>query len=105
MLAAAVCVDVDRWPPFSRNNLKLPPLPIRLTALLSLSSWLGLHLRLLLVLTNTMADPLSITASAVGIIVPALHGTRHLLEALQQLRDAPCGKWGTVSACYLRSSI
>ena len=36
-----------------------------------------------------MADTLSITASAVGIIVPALHGTRLLLEDLQQLKDAP----------------
>jgi len=36
-----------------------------------------------------MADPLSITTSAVGIIVPALHGTRLLLEDLQQLKDAP----------------
>ncbi len=36
-----------------------------------------------------MADPLSITASAVDIIVPALHGTRLLLEDLQQLKDAP----------------
>lgn len=36
-----------------------------------------------------MADPLSITASVVGIIVPALHGTRLLLEDLQQLKDAP----------------
>ncbi|KAH8758797.1 hypothetical protein BGZ57DRAFT_932395 [Hyaloscypha finlandica] len=36
-----------------------------------------------------MAEVLSITASAVGIIVPALHGTRLLLEDLQQLNDAP----------------
>lgn len=36
-----------------------------------------------------MADPLSITASAVGIIVPALHGTRLLLDDLHQLKDAP----------------
>jgi hypothetical protein len=36
-----------------------------------------------------MADPLSITASAVGIIVPALHGIRLLLEDLQQLKDTP----------------
>lgn len=36
-----------------------------------------------------MADPLSITASVVGIIVPALHGTRLLLADLQQLNDAP----------------
>ena len=38
-----------------------------------------------------MTDPLNITASAVGIIVPALHGTRLrlLLEDLQQLKDAP----------------
>jgi hypothetical protein len=35
-----------------------------------------------------MADPLSITASVVGIIVPALHGTRLLLDDLQQLKDA-----------------
>ena len=36
-----------------------------------------------------MSDPLSITASVVGIIVPALHGTRLLIEDLQQLKDAP----------------
>ena len=36
-----------------------------------------------------MADPLIITASIVGITVPALHGTRLLLEDLQQLKDAP----------------
>lgn len=36
-----------------------------------------------------MSDPLSIAASVVGIIVPALHGTRLLLEDLQQLKDAP----------------
>jgi len=36
-----------------------------------------------------MADPLSIAASIVGIIVPALHGTRLLLVDLQQLNDAP----------------
>src|SRR2546421_8581266 len=36
-----------------------------------------------------MADPLSITTSAVGVITPALHGTRLLLEDLQQLKDAP----------------
>ncbi|KAH8744942.1 hypothetical protein F5882DRAFT_433341 [Hyaloscypha sp. PMI_1271] len=36
-----------------------------------------------------MTDPLSITASAVGIIMPALHGTRLLLEDLHQLKDAP----------------
>ena len=36
-----------------------------------------------------MADPLSITASVVGITVPALHGIRLLLDDLQQLKDAP----------------
>lgn len=36
-----------------------------------------------------MADPLSITASVVGLTVPALHGTRLLLDDLQQLKDAP----------------
>jgi hypothetical protein len=36
-----------------------------------------------------MADPLSVTASAVGIIVPALHSTQLLLKDLQQLKDTP----------------
>jgi hypothetical protein len=36
-----------------------------------------------------MADPLGIAASVVGIIGPALHGTRLLLQNLQQLKDAP----------------
>jgi hypothetical protein len=36
-----------------------------------------------------MADPLSITASVVGIIGPALHTMRLLLQDLQQLKDAP----------------
>jgi hypothetical protein len=36
-----------------------------------------------------MADPLSITASVVGIVVPALHATRLLLADLQELKDAP----------------
>jgi hypothetical protein len=36
-----------------------------------------------------MADPLSITASIVGIVGPALHTTRLLLEDLQQLKHAP----------------
>lgn len=36
-----------------------------------------------------MADPLSITAGVVGIVGPALHATRILLEDLQQLKDAP----------------
>ncbi|KFY17841.1 hypothetical protein V492_00350 [Pseudogymnoascus sp. VKM F-4246] len=36
-----------------------------------------------------MSDPLSITASIAGITVAALHGTRLLLEDLQQLKDAP----------------
>ncbi|KAH6672829.1 hypothetical protein B0J14DRAFT_667477 [Halenospora varia] len=35
-----------------------------------------------------MTNPLSITASVVGIVVPALYGTRLLLEDLQQLKDA-----------------
>jgi hypothetical protein len=36
-----------------------------------------------------MPDPLSVTASVVGITVPALHGIRLLLHDLQQLKDAP----------------
>ncbi|KAH7305368.1 hypothetical protein BKA65DRAFT_531187 [Rhexocercosporidium sp. MPI-PUGE-AT-0058] len=36
-----------------------------------------------------MADPLSITTSVVGIIIPALHGIRLLLRDLQQLSDTP----------------
>jgi hypothetical protein len=36
-----------------------------------------------------MSDPLSIAASVVGITVAALHGTRLLLDDLQQLKGAP----------------
>ena len=36
-----------------------------------------------------MVDPLSVAASVVGIIVPALHGTRLLLDDLERLKDAP----------------
>jgi hypothetical protein len=36
-----------------------------------------------------MTDPFSLTAGAVSIAVPALHGIRLLLEDLQQLKDAP----------------
>jgi Fungal N-terminal domain of STAND proteins len=36
-----------------------------------------------------MADPLSIGAGVVGIIVPALHGTRLLLGDLRCIVDAP----------------
>jgi hypothetical protein len=36
-----------------------------------------------------MADPLSVTASIIGITVPALHGIRLLLDDLQKIRDAP----------------
>lgn len=38
---------------------------------------------------TTMADPLSVAASVVGITVPALHGVRLLLADLQKLEDAP----------------
>lgn len=36
-----------------------------------------------------MADPLSITASIVGVTVPALHGLRLFLDDLQKIKDAP----------------
>lgn len=36
-----------------------------------------------------MADPLSIGAGVVGIIVPALHGSRLLLDDLRCIIDAP----------------
>jgi Fungal N-terminal domain of STAND proteins len=36
-----------------------------------------------------MADPLSVAASVVGIAVPALEGTKLLLDDLQKLKDAP----------------
>ena len=36
-----------------------------------------------------MADPLGIGAGVVGIIVPALHGTRLLLDDLRCIIDAP----------------
>jgi hypothetical protein len=36
-----------------------------------------------------MADPLTVAASVVGITVPALHGTRLLLDDLHRIKDAP----------------
>jgi hypothetical protein len=36
-----------------------------------------------------MAEPLSVAASIVGVTVPALHGTRLLLDDLQGIFDAP----------------
>ena len=36
-----------------------------------------------------MAEPLSVAASIVGVTVPALHGTRLLLDDLQGIIDAP----------------
>lgn len=36
-----------------------------------------------------MADPLTITASIVGVAVSALHGTRLLLDDLRKIVDAP----------------
>jgi hypothetical protein len=36
-----------------------------------------------------MPEPLSVTAGIVGIVVPALHGTRLLLDDLERLKDAP----------------
>lgn len=36
-----------------------------------------------------MADPLSITAGVVGIVVPALHGTRVLIDDVKRITDAP----------------
>lgn len=36
-----------------------------------------------------MGDSLSATASIVGLVVPALHGTRLLLDDLRNLKDAP----------------
>ena len=36
-----------------------------------------------------MADPFSIGASVVGVIVPALHGMRLLLDDLEKIKDAP----------------
>jgi hypothetical protein len=36
-----------------------------------------------------MADPLSIAASIVGVVAPALHGARLLLDDLQKIKGAP----------------
>lgn len=84
-LTAAECVDVgSNSRSFSRNGLILP----LQSGLPSFSSGFVLHL-LLLINKHKMADPLGITAGAVGIIVPALHGTRLLLKDLQELKDAP----------------
>lgn len=34
-----------------------------------------------------MADPLSVTASVLSIILPALHGMRLILNGLQSIKD------------------
>lgn len=36
-----------------------------------------------------MAEALGVAASVVGVVVPALHGTRLLLDDLQKIKDAP----------------
>lgn len=36
-----------------------------------------------------MADPLSISASVVGLVVPALEGTRLLIDNVRSIKDAP----------------
>jgi Fungal N-terminal domain of STAND proteins len=36
-----------------------------------------------------MADPLSVSSAVVGLVVPALHGARLLLEDIHQIRGAP----------------
>ncbi|CAI7650714.1 unnamed protein product [Penicillium manginii] len=36
-----------------------------------------------------MTDPLSLTASIAGVVIPALHGMRLLLRDLQDIKDAP----------------
>jgi hypothetical protein len=36
-----------------------------------------------------MAEPLSVAASIVGVTVPVLHGTRLLLDDLQEIIDVP----------------
>lgn len=36
-----------------------------------------------------MADPLSIAVGVIGIIVPALHGTRKLVDDVNKIIDAP----------------
>ena len=36
-----------------------------------------------------MSDPLTISASVVGVVVPALHGTRLLLDDINKIIDAP----------------
>lgn len=36
-----------------------------------------------------MAEPLTVSVSIIGLIVPALHGARILLEDLRNIKDAP----------------
>lgn len=36
-----------------------------------------------------MADPLSIAAGVVGVVIPALHATRLLLDDIQKISEAP----------------
>lgn len=65
---------------------KTPHIDISTASLLDVRS---LRQLVSLQLENTMADPLSIAASVVGIAVPALHATRLLLTDLQELKNAP----------------
>lgn len=36
-----------------------------------------------------MSDPLSVSAAIVGIVVPALHGTRLLIDDVKRITNAP----------------
>ena len=86
VLTATECLDVVRDPAAAaglRSHIKRrrqnPSLTLKVRSSFSVCFYYQ---------QTQMADPLSVTASAVGIIVPALHGTRLLLEDLQQLKDA-----------------
>jgi hypothetical protein len=84
----AECVDVLRFTS-AANSLRLPSNQIERRLQTLSSRFRSSFYACFYYQQIQMADPLSITASAVGIIVPALHGTRLLLEDLQQLKDTP----------------
>lgn len=87
VLTAAECVNIIRHPSAAMAEGPLIRLKRASKALA-----LGLGVRFPPAFCHQqykMTDPLSITASVMGIVVPALHGTRLLLEDLQQLKDAP----------------
>lgn len=73
----------DPSTPYSNHMTRLPyemPIPPKISSFPSLTTRLP---------TIVMAEPLSTAASVIGVIAPALHGIRLLLDDIQKMKDAP----------------